>query len=267
MQTSLFSTAPCSFCPKQKRARFTLADARPTLADAIPGAGLEGQVYGGLRALCDQLFAADYLRDDGSSVGLDRLLIDANWGATTDVVYQFIRESAHRSKIYPSHGRFVGAKSRPFGEYTVKRGDRVGLHWRMPAESSRNGLRRVLIDVNYWKSFLYARLTTAPGDPGRLALTGSARENALFLEHLTAEKRKTVEAAGRRVDEWEAIPDRDNHWFDCLVGCAAAAAIQGARLESVGGQARRESRRVSFAEAQRNKRSSAGGASRASARN
>ena len=71
---------------------------------------------------------------------------------------------------------------------------------------------------------------------------------------------KTVEAAGRRVDEWEAIPDRDNHWFDCLVGCAAAAAIQGARLESVGGQARRESRRVSFAEAQRNKRSSAGGA-------
>lgn len=253
--------------PKQKRARFTLADARPTLADAIPGAGLEGQVYGGLRALCDQLFAADYLRDDGSSVGLDRLLIDANWGATTDVVYQFIRESAHRSKIYPSHGRFVGAKSRPFGEYTVKRGDRVGLHWRMPAESSRNGLRRVLIDVNYWKSFLYARLTTAPGDPGRLALTGSARENALFLEHLTAEKRKTVEAAGRRVDEWEAIPDRDNHWFDCLVGCAAAAAIQGARLESVGGQARRESRRVSFAEAQRNKRSSAGEASRAPARN
>lgn len=240
--------------PEQKRARFTLNDARPTLADAVPNAGLEGQVYGGLQILTEKLFKPNYQRDDGTLVELDRLLIDANWGATTDVVYHFIKDSPFRSKIFPSHGRYVGAKNKPFGEYTIKRGDRVGLHWRIPAESTRNGLRRVLIDTNYWKTFLYARLTTAPGDPGRLALPGTKRENALFIEHLTAEKRTTVEAQGRRVDEWTALPDRDNHWLDCLVGCAVGASIQGANLDSVATTARASRERVSFAEMQKQAR-------------
>lgn len=238
--------------PEQKRARFTLSDARPTLADAERGAGLEGQIFGGLNHLTTALFSRDYTREDGTAIGIERLMVDANWGATTDVVYNFIKESANRSKIYPSHGRFVGASSRPFGEYTIKRGDRVGLHWRIPVDSSRNGLRRVLIDTNYWKSFLYARLTTKPGDAGRLALTGTAKENALLLEHLSAERRTPTESQGRRVDEWKALPDRDNHWFDCLVGCAVGASIHGARLEgttaSDGAQKRR---RVSFAEMQK----------------
>lgn len=241
--------------PPQKRARFTLNDARPTLADAIPGAGLEGQIYGGLQALTAQLFDVGYKRDDDSIIELDRVLIDAGWGASTDTIYHFIKESGKRASILPSHGRYIGAKSRPFGEYSIKRGDRVGLHWRIPSESTRNSLRRVLIDTNYWKSFVYARLTTAPGDPGRLTINGAARENALFLDHLTAEKRTPVEAQGRRVDEWQALPDRDNHWLDCLVGCAVGASIQGAKLDAspiFGDKPKRE--RVSFAAMQQRAR-------------
>jgi hypothetical protein len=33
------------------------------------------------------------------------------------------------------------------------------------------------------------------------------------------------------VDEWKLRPERhDNHWLDCLAGCAVAASIQGAAL-------------------------------------
>lgn len=238
--------------PKQKRARFTLADARPTLADVAPGAGLEGQVYAGLSALTSELFGASYKREDDSVIELDRMLVDSGW--TTDLVYTFIRESPHRSKIYPSHGRYVGAKSRPFGDYSIKRGDRVGLHWRIPCDSIRNGLRRVLIDTNFWKSFLVARLTTSPGDPGRLSINGTARDNALLLDHLTAEKRTTVESQGRRVDEWSALPDRDNHWLDCLVGAAVGASIQGAKLDAVPIGGKQEREYVSFAEMQKQAR-------------
>ena len=35
---------------------------------------------------------------------------------------------------------------------------------------------------------------------------------------------------GRIVHEWSQKPSRpDNHWFDCLVGCAAAASMEGAK--------------------------------------
>jgi len=40
-----------------------------------------------------------------------------------------------------------------------------------------------------------------------------------------------TEARGRVVDEWKIrAGSPDNHWFDCLVGCAVAASIQGAVL-------------------------------------
>ena len=241
--------------PEQKRARFTLKDARPTLADVVPGAGLEGQIFGGLSTLTTKLFNFGYTREDGSVVEVDRLLIDAGWGETTDVIYSFIKNSPFRSKILPSHGRYIGAKSRPFGDYSYRRGDRVGLHWRIPVDSLRNGLRRCLIDTNYWKSFIYARLTTKPGDPARLSLNGNAKENALFLDHLTAEKRTPTESDGRRVDEWEALPNRDNHWFDCLVGCAVGASMQGAKLDAAPISGKVERRQVvSFADLQKRAR-------------
>jgi hypothetical protein len=37
------------------------------------------------------------------------------------------------------------------------------------------------------------------------------------------------------VDEWAKRPNvADNHWFDCLVGCAVAASEQGVTLPEIG---------------------------------
>jgi hypothetical protein len=38
------------------------------------------------------------------------------------------------------------------------------------------------------------------------------------------------------VDEWKAIPGRDNHWLDCLVGAAVAASFTG--VSAMGVEAR-----------------------------
>ena len=216
--------------PEQKRAVFTLNDAAPTLVSLSPG-GLEAAIYDGIKALSSALFNRSLLREDDVEIGLARMLVDANWGPMTDVVYQVIADQVdRRGVILPSHGVYVGAASKPFSEFAFKRGDRAGLHWRIPNDPARKRVRKISIDTNFWKTFVFSRLKTAPGDPGRLAIDGDAREHALLLEHLSAESCVSVEAKGRRVDEWKAKPSRDNHWLDCLVGCAVGASVNGAKL-------------------------------------
>ncbi|GIW78787.1 MAG: hypothetical protein KatS3mg105_0594 [Gemmatales bacterium] len=241
--------------PDQKRLYFTLRDARHTLAMATKASGLEGTIYAGLEALTDELLGRDWRRDDGAMLRIERCLIDANWGSSTDVVYQFCRQSAHAGIVLPSHGRFVGASSIPFSEYKRKPGDRVGLNWRMPNVRGKRAVRHVVYDTNYWKSFIYARLAVAMGDRGCLSLFGDRPEqHRLFAEHLTAEYRVKTEGRGRTVDEWKQRPERgDNHWFDCLVGCAVAASILGSRVPA-SEEPVKTRRRVKWSEVQRAKR-------------
>jgi hypothetical protein len=126
----------------------------------------------------------------------------------------------------------------------------------MPSVAGKRAIRHVLFDANYWKSFVHRRLAVAMGDRGCLSLFGSSPDHhRLFAEHLTAEYRVATQGRGRTVEEWKQRPERsDNHWFDCLVGCAAGASIQGAALASTGGGIRLVTReRVSFADLQRRK--------------
>jgi len=127
----------------------------------------------------------------------------------------------------------------------------------MPNVAGKRAVRHVVYDTNFWKTFIHARLAVSIGDRGCLSLFGeSADQHRLFAEHLSAEYRVKTEGRGRTVDEWKQRPERgDNHWFDCLVGCAVGASIQGATLASTGGAvqpAKRE--RVSFAAIQEGKR-------------
>ena len=218
--------------PDQRRTYFTLRDATRTLATAAKGTGLEGSIYAGLESLTADLLNRRWRREDGTELRIDRCLIDANWGSSTDVVYQFCRQSPHAGIVLPSHGRFVGAASRPFSEYKRKPGDRVGLNWRVTNGLGKRIIRHVLFDTNFWKSFVQARLVVAQGDPGCLSLFEDLPEShRLFADHLTAEYRIRTEGRGRTVDEWKIRPEQaDNHWFDGVVGCSVAASIQGCVL-------------------------------------
>jgi phage terminase large subunit GpA-like protein len=206
--------------------------------------------------LTGQILGRSWTRDDGANLSIERCLIDANWGSSTDVVYQFCRQSTHAGIVLPSHGRFVGASSQPFSEYKRRPGDRIGHNWRMPNVQGKRAVRHVVFDANYWKTFVHARLAVAMGDRGCLSLFGDQSDNhRLFAEHLTAEYRVKTQGRGRTVDEWKQRPERgDNHWFDGLVGCAVAASIQGAVLPGTDAKEIAKRERVSFAELQHKRR-------------
>jgi hypothetical protein len=242
--------------PDQKAEYFTLRDIRRTLGAAAPRAGIEGAIYAGLERLTARTLGREWPRDDGAQVRIDRCLIDANWGQSSDVVYQFCRQCKFAGTVLPSHGRYVGASSIPFSEYKRKRGDRVGLNWRVPAITGRRAVRHIVFDTNYWKSFIQARLAVPMGDPGCLSLFGRQPErHRLLADHLTSEYRVKTAGRGRTVDEWKLRVDGlDNHWLDCLVGCAVAASMGGAAPPGLVGDTPKARPTVRLSELRRSRR-------------
>jgi hypothetical protein len=73
--------------PDQQRPYFTLREARQTLSSEATCTGLEGWIYAGLESLTSKLLDREWQRDDGAAMRIGRCLIDANWGQSTDVVY------------------------------------------------------------------------------------------------------------------------------------------------------------------------------------
>jgi len=127
----------------------------------------------------------------------------------------------------------------------------------MPNVSRTTEIRHFQFNANYWKTFVHARLATTPGDRGCLTLYGrSANEHRLFAEHIAGSEVSTVtEGHGRVVREWALRPSRpDNHWLDCLVGCAVAASVQGAVLAGTDHGAPASRQRVRLSELQRSRR-------------
>ena len=219
--------------PEQRTDYFVLRDIRKTLVDVHPGTGFEGSIFAGLEALTQELIGREWIRDDQTRLSIERCLIDANWGDSSDLIYKFCRQSEHTAIVMPSHGLYVGAASRGFNDQKPKGGERRGLNWRIPPLSAGRPVRHAVFNANYWKSFVHKRLATAIGDRGSLTLfRATPSKHRMFAEHLTAEYRVQTQGWGRTVDEWKPRPGRsDNHFFDCLVGCAVGAAIQGVSLQ------------------------------------
>ena len=218
--------------PDQHRREFSLADANPTIQSMFPTAGFEGALYAALTSLTDDYLGREWTREDGAMLKIERALVDANWGQSTDIVYQFCRQSAHAGVILPSHGRYVGASSKPMTEYRKQPGDRLGFNWMMPNVAGKRAIRHVIYDSNYWKSFVHARLAVALADKGSLSLYGRIPGvHQLLAEHLTAEYRVKTQGRGRTVDEWKLKPQsHNNHWLDCCAGCAVCASMLGATM-------------------------------------
>lgn len=218
--------------PDQHRREFSLADANPTIQSMFPTAGFEGALYAALTSLTDDYLGREWTREDGAMLKIERALVDANWGQSTDIVYQFCRQSAHAGVILPSHGRYVGASSKPMTEYRKQPGDRLGFNWMMPNVAGKRAIRHVIYDSNYWKSFVHARLAVALADKGSLTLYGRIPGvHQLLAEHLTAEYRVKTQGRGRTVDEWKLKPQsHNNHWLDCCAGCAVCASMLGATM-------------------------------------
>lgn len=220
--------------PDQRRAYFRLADVQPTLMQAFSGRGFEGALYAGLENLTTWLAARQWPRAGGGVVHLAKLIIDANWPESTDVVYKLCQQSKHASLLLPWHGRGISAKGRPMAEWTVHPGSTKGRNWMI--NRGNRPIRHVVPDTNFWKSFAKQRLLAAIGDPGSLTLFGdNPAIHRMFADHCTAEFATETSGHDRRLEEWTLRPGRpDNHWWDCLTGSAVAASIEGISLPEWG---------------------------------
>ena len=236
--------------PDQKRLYFTLRDATHTLAASFRGAGREGAVQAGLEKLASELLARPWTRTDGAALHVERLLIDSGYlPAVANAVCVKVGPTVLLSK-----GMGLKAGNKPMAAYTRRPGERHGCNWYIPNVSRSSEFRHVAFDANSWKTFIHARLATIAGDHGALTLFGKKPEqHRLFAEHVADAETYVVTAGqGRMVHEWRPKPSKpDNHWLDCLVGCAVAASMLGVALAGMANPRRiRERRRIRLSDYQ-----------------
>lgn len=210
--------------PDQAVSFFEAKYAKRTLVTAAKGASQEGAWYAGFEKVSAMILGSEWKREDGMEMRVSQMMIDANYGASTQVVRNFCRQSPFAAQLIPSHGKGIGASRQALSDVGSKH-DRVGLQWRLGRVGTATNQKSAIYDTNFWKTFVAARLRMQMGDPE--AITLHEGDHELLIEHLTAEHPVRTEAKGRVVDEWHSKPGADNHWWDCLVGAAVAASISG----------------------------------------
>lgn len=237
--------------PEQQKHQFTVRDLSPTLRSFTKRKSWQAALRCGLDALFDLLATRRFQRPDGATMSIERILVDANWGDSTEIVYQACRESAHSAILRPAHGIAIKPTRRPMSDMKTDGSDKPGDHW-IERTHAKFKSRYLLIDVNHWKSAAHDALSIDVEERHSVSLfAAKPHEHRLLAEHLTAETRTRVEANGRSSDVWELKPGQDNHWFDTLIGTFVAASRQGVKLtDPEAKNHRKPKRRLSTAEIQ-----------------
>lgn len=237
--------------PKQRRLHFESNALNPKLSDVFPRDGLEARLRKAFEIWSEMVLGREYKREDGSILRVGKCLIDASWGESTATVDKFCRESKFSPILTPSHGKFLGAQHKPMAFQNRKSGETHGHNWYYPNNRNQRAVRYILFDVNYWKTFVYRRILTSVGDSGSLEIFGNdVREHELLARHLSSEIWTPTIGPDRMVNVWSLRPnEKENHWFDGIVGAAVAANELGATRPEFYAANNRTHRTFSFAEA------------------
>lgn len=165
------------------------------------------------------------------------VLVDSG-GTWTPTVYQFCRESGDPFQSSKGYGTTQDVATRRY-RGVKKTGSvvrRIGPGYHVSRLKRKPGSRTwrvdlVEVDVDYWKSWLQARLRTPQGEAGALMLyAAQPREHLSLAKHLTAERERVQYIGGRGyVQTWERV-NRNNHWLDAATLAAVGAHLVGVRL-------------------------------------
>jgi hypothetical protein len=178
--------------PDQRRSAFTLADASRTLGRAFPGMGADGAIGAGLEKLVSEFLSREWRRGPGLAK-IDRLLVDS--GYKPEVVAD-VKRRAGGSVMMLSKGVGIRASRKPIAAYAQKPGEVIGHYWYVPNVRRTAQFPHVLVDANYWKSFVHSGLATAMSDRGCISLYGTKKtDHGLFAEHV-ARSERWVEVTG-----------------------------------------------------------------------
>jgi hypothetical protein len=132
--------------------------------------------------------------------------------------------------VMPSKGSGLRAIDKEMKEWRRKKGRQFGWYWINDRPQNRV-FRTITMDVNYWKGRLHQSFAVGAGAKSGLTLWGhNPEEHRMLADHCNSETAQFVEAKENKKYEWQLIPGRDNHLFDCLVGCMIAASVCGIKL-------------------------------------
>ena len=204
---------------------------RKKFSKTWPGKKLDYHLRRGLDTTVGLLKEKKYTTPDGVQLKLDKVIVDANWGISRNIIYDWVRRSEHRNLVLPSHGRGITASSAALNERVKMKRKWMGDNWRIEVGKDIK-VNYLLYDTNYWKTFTHNRFATYPGEAGSLTLFDEREGyHNSFASHCLAEFPVRVESKERSQDEWKIKANRpDNHWFDCVVGCCVAASVQRINL-------------------------------------
>lgn len=237
VQTATFSAWVIDYgtWPEQTANYFTKRTIGKKLSTKY-GGGREGRLRAGILALLDHICQRDWLMpDQATPMRISQVGIDAAWGPATRIVQSAAIESDHRAIVLPTFGRPLEAKDLPMDLWKPKPGERLGIGYSI--RPRQGGGVYGLLDANYWKSFVHARLATEIGDAGSLSLFHPGElvtTHRMIAEHCRAESRNETTKGTRTVHIWtHELPKADNDLLDCLAGALAMAGIKGARLADI----------------------------------
>jgi hypothetical protein len=215
--------------PKQARTYFFKGDSGlQTLQRQYPESRSNAAIQQGLQNLLRDLLGESWDvegDDDGTAVvRFSKIFIDSGYQPKeVENAIKIIRSNV----VQPTLGRGIKSSQKPMAQWRRVANRHYGNYWMEDRPDGRT-LRTVTFDANYWKCQVHSAFGLAAGSRGGITLWGNEPEkHRMISEHLTAESAKLVKTAEIEVNEWVAIPGRDNHLFDCIVGNFVAASYMG----------------------------------------
>lgn len=221
--------------PDQKSSYFSQRECDYKISDqaGFSQKSLDTQLQMALTDLFGYLDREWQVESGGEFARLRLAMVDANWALSTTAVDRFCATSPWRSRVFPSHGRAISAGQKPIAEWKIDKKDSRGEDWTIPFARNERMHRFVVFDANVWKSRVAEFLLADPGGTAALVLHHPEQQydHRLLVDHFCAEKRTPKPGLQRMSDAWELPTNRpDNHWWDCVVGCAVAASILGIKI-------------------------------------
>lgn len=189
-------------------------------------------IIAGITDLETRLLSREWKREDKALMRIGKLLKDSKW--ETEAVKSQCRRSQFAAITMASQGYFLKPGLDWYSHFNSKPGGQTGYHWRIvPPDDT--GQRIVLLDADHWKSMAADRIRVAMNDPGCWSINGSnPRMIEPFAEHWCSQQRVWIQRGDTGKWHWEIKPGSpDDHWWDCSVGCAAAASMLGISVPGV----------------------------------
>jgi hypothetical protein len=222
--------------PDQRQPAWNSRQPPVPLSTLYKGIERGATVRRGLGDLLEHLATREWTRSDGPPLPLARIGVDSGDGVLVDAILDGISASPHKGLVWPSRGQGIGPDSLPLREFKLDpaKGETRGERWIRQRMRSRRILQFV-VDVNFWKSIVAAKLAEPLEHDGSISLFGvRGTWHGQFAEHCTNETfdRKASDKTKRTVDVWRKLtPSSENHWWDCLVGAAAIASSLGIKID------------------------------------